>query len=225
MMGLIFSLLLSTAGGYSSSYAETALVKTSADFKDLRDADAKTRALIDKWLAKGMMSGVTEDRFGLNETVSRAELAKILAVGVNLRIKSSSAVSRFQDVSVHDSVYGYAAPYIEALREAGIADGVEFDRFDPAGLVTKEQLAVFMIRGLGLAKDAEQTPPVSDETVSPYARDYVALALMKSAPMRTAGPFNGTAPIRRELLVRVLEDIAFTYCGCGPNPGYQGRTL
>jgi hypothetical protein len=212
LFGFCLGMWLST--GLNMSQAEVSNTKTSADFKDLKDVDARTKAGVDKWLSKGVMHGASEDRFGLDETISRAELAKILAVAVRLKVDTSQKTSRFKDVSVNDSVYGYALPYIEALRKAEVTDGVEFDSFDPGSMVTKEQLAIFMLRGIAKEEDARETPEITDETVSSYAKRHVALASKLFPYLITDGPYNGTTPIHRQIIILALEDLTESYCGC-----------
>ncbi|TYP71911.1 S-layer family protein [Paenibacillus methanolicus] len=47
-------------------------------------------------------------------------------------------------VKMDDHAYGYALPYIGAIKAAGITEGNGDGTFDPAGKVTKEQLATFL---------------------------------------------------------------------------------
>jgi hypothetical protein len=224
-MMLSFCLAMFLSTGQNKSHAEISNTKTSADFKDLKDVDAKTKALVDKWLSKGVMNGVSEDRFGLNETISRAEFAKILAIVVRLKVDTSLKTSRFKDVSVNDSVYGYALPYIEALRKAEVTDGVEFYSFDPGSMVTNEQLAIFMLRSMGYDREARETSGITDETVSNYAKGHVALVSKLFPSLITDGPYMGTTPIQRQIILLVLEDLTVTYCGCSPKETTQTLKL
>ncbi|OXM87137.1 S-layer homology domain-containing protein [Paenibacillus rigui] len=187
------------------------LVKTSADFKDLTNMDDITKAKIDKWLSLGLIQGVSEDQFGIKDTISRAEFAKIVALTVRLKIDTTLKKSSFIDVEADDLKYGDLLPYIEALRQAGITNGVDQDRFDPRGEVTKEQFAVFLIRSQ--AKDAEgrQTEGTADATVSPYAKGYVALALNLFPNLNSDGPYYGSAPITRQMVLLGLDVLTISY--------------
>ncbi|WP_307449714.1 S-layer homology domain-containing protein [Paenibacillus sp. V4I3] len=137
----------------------------------------KTKAKVDKWLSAGLIQGVSEDWFGLNETITRAEFAKIVALSIRVEIDTTLKTSSFSDVKADDPIYGYALPFIEALRQAGVTDGIDVDRFNPSGEVTKEEFAIFLVRSQGKNAEAKQTQGVIDETISRYARGYVALAL------------------------------------------------
>lgn len=193
----------------------TAIAKTSSDYKDLTGLDEKMRAKVDKWLYDGLIQGVSEDRFGMNEPITRAEFAKIVARAVGIDINSTLKTSEFNDVKSDDPAVGDALPFIEALREVGVTDGIDVDRFNPSGLVTKEQFAVFLIRGLGKDADGKQTLGGTDETVSDYAKGYVVLALELFPYLRSEGSFQGSVPITRQMVLLGLEDLTVTYC-CGP---------
>jgi hypothetical protein len=199
----------------ASVETHTAIAKTSADFKDLIGLDEKTKAKVDKWLYRGLIQGISEERFGINETITRAEFAKIVALSVGIEINSKLDISSFNDVRSDDPVFGDKLPYIEALREVGVTDGIDIDRFNPSGLVTKEQFAVFLIRALGKDADGKQTPGGNDETVTEYAKGYVALALNMFPYLRSEGSFNGSLPITRQMVLLGLDDLTVSYC-CGP---------
>ncbi|MEC0229991.1 S-layer homology domain-containing protein [Paenibacillus alba] len=185
--------------------------KTSADFTDLKDMDVKTKLKVDKWLSAGLIQGVSENRFGLNETITRAEFAKIVALSIGVEIDPEVKTSSFNDVKTEDLIYGYSLPFIEALRQAGVIDGTDIDRFNPGGEVTKEQFAVFLVRSLGKEAEAKQTQDVTDQTVSTYAKGYVALALQLFPYLRSEGAYNGLIPITRQMVLLGLDDLTVRY--------------
>ncbi|WP_186278719.1 chitobiase/beta-hexosaminidase C-terminal domain-containing protein [Lysinibacillus sp. BW-2-10] len=195
---VLFLILLMCMSG-SAVYANA---KTSTDFTDLQNLDAATRAKFDALISAGVFDGVGEGEFGLNDKMNRAQFAKVAALIFNLKVDASVNTSSFKDVKADDPANGYALPFIEAVKAAGIADGYGEGIYDPAGAVTKEQLATFLIRGLGLGKDAQATPGVKDSTVSDWAKGYVALALEKKLLSNgTDGTFGGKSQATRDLLV------------------------
>ncbi|OPH54581.1 hypothetical protein BC351_31900, partial [Paenibacillus ferrarius] len=73
--------------------------------------------------------------------------------------------------------------------------------YNPAGKVTKEQLATFLVRVLGKDADAKAKTG-NDSTVTDWAQGYVALALeLKLLPAGDGGKFNGQANATRDLLL------------------------
>lgn len=170
-----------------------ALAKTVDDFTDLQGVDIATKAKLETLIQAGVFQGVSEDRFGLNDTLTRAQFAKVLALILNLKVDDSLTKSSFNDVVADDPGNGYALPYIEAIKQAGITTGNADGSYNPAGKVTKEQLAAFLIRGLGKEGEAKSTPGVSNDTVSDWAKGYVALALQLKLLDGSANDFNGSA--------------------------------
>ncbi|WP_248929402.1 S-layer homology domain-containing protein [Paenibacillus hamazuiensis] len=189
-----------------SAFSSVALAadpaKTSADFSDLKDLTADQKAKFDAMISAGIFDGVKEGEFGLKEEMNRAQFAKVAALIFGLKVDTSLKSSSFSDVKADDPANGYALPYIEAVKAAGITDGYGDGIYNPAGKVTKEQLATFLIRGLDKDKDAKATPGVNDSTVSDWAKGYVALALqLKIMSNGADGKFGGQTNATRDLLV------------------------
>lgn len=112
--------------------------RTSADFTDLKDLDAATRAKFDALIAAGVFDGISDSTFGLKEELNRAQFAKVAALIFGLADKNPSNPSSFQDVPTD----GYA----EAIKKAGLIDGT--GAFSPSRKITKEQLAALLVKPL-----------------------------------------------------------------------------
>jgi hypothetical protein len=194
-------LLCFISADYLANHAAAA-TKTSADFTDLKDLDEAKKAKFDVMISAGIFDGVAEDTFGLTDKMNRAQFAKVAALVFKLEVDTELKISSFSDVKADDPANGYAVPYIEAVKAAGITDGYGDGIYDPAGEVTKEQLAAFLIRGLGKEKDATAAPGVDDPTVSDWAKKYVAYAIEnKLMPTEDDGTFGGKDTATRAQLV------------------------
>ncbi|MBD0384926.1 S-layer homology domain-containing protein, partial [Paenibacillus sedimenti] len=184
-----------------SMFSSVAFGKTSADFTDLKDLDAATKAKFDAMISAGIFDGVSDTSFGLKDEMNRAQFAKVAALIMGLDVNKDLKTSTFTDVSVDDAANGYALPYIEALKTAGVTDGYGENTYNPAGKVTKEQLATFLVRVLGKDADAKGKTG-TDTTVSGWAQGYVALALeLKLLANGEDGTFSGQANATRDLLL------------------------
>ncbi|MBB6691329.1 S-layer homology domain-containing protein [Cohnella xylanilytica] len=180
--------------------AANAAALTSSDFTDLKELDAATKAKYDALIESGIFDGMTDGTFGFNEKMDRAQFAKVAALIMGLEVDKDLKTSSFKDVTT-DSSGGYALPYIEALKQAGITEGVGDGNFNPGGTVTKEQLATFLVRVLGQEANAS-SPTLQDPTVSPWAKQYVATALqLKLLSSGADGQFSGQTQATRNLLV------------------------
>jgi hypothetical protein len=193
------SVILSSAMALSM-FSSVAFGKTSTDFTDLKDLPADQKAIYDAMISAGIFDGLTDTTFGLNDDMNRAQFAKIAAKILGL--DTTATTSSFTDVKASDPANGYAVGAIEALKSARVTDGVTDTTFDPAGKVTKEQLAAFLIRVIGKDAEAKLTPAVNDDTVSTWAKGYVAFALnAKLVTNGTNGKYGGTSNAPRSLLV------------------------
>ncbi|MDQ0872166.1 hypothetical protein QFZ77_000826 [Paenibacillus sp. V4I3] len=198
-----------------SMFSSVAFGKTSADFTDLKDLDAATKVKFDAMITAGIFDGVTDTTFGLKDEMNRAQFAKVAALIMGLEVNKDLKTSTFTDVSVTDAANGYALPYIEALKTAGVTDGYADNMYNPAGKVTKEQLATFLVRVLG-QDAAAKGKTGTDTTVSGWAQGYVALALeLKLLSNGTDGKFGGMTNATRDLLVSGAYEAKQQYVPAG----------
>ena len=164
--------------------------------------------------ARGIISGDTSGRFNPDSPLARAEMAKLLVVGLGNE-KDADLLreypSRFTDVPG----WHWAKGYIESLAESAVTDGYPDGTFGPADRVTRAQMALFLVRAAGLAEQArlmrfESTPYTDDAQIPDWARGavHVALAngLMSGFGDQTFRPLQ---PITRAeggvTLLRLLE--------------------
>ncbi|MGG1556252.1 S-layer homology domain-containing protein, partial [Paenibacillus ferrarius] len=208
------SVVLTSAMAFSM-FTAVAFGKNSDDFTDLKDLDAATKAKFDAMISAGIFDGVSDTTFGLKDEMNRAQFAKVAALIMGLDINKDLQTSSFSDVSVSDPANGYALPYIEALKTAGVTDGYAEGMYNPAGKVTKEQLATFLVRVLG--KDAEAKALTgTDATVSGWAQGYVAEALaLKVLSNNEDGTFGGMSNATRDLLVTGAYEAKQQYVPAG----------
>jgi hypothetical protein len=209
------SVVLTSAMALSMFSSLAFAAKSSADFTDLKDLDAATKAKFDAMISAGIFDGVSETTFGLKDEMNRAQFAKVAALIMNLDVNKDLKTSSFTDVSVDDAANGYALPYIEALKTAGVTDGYAEGQYNPAGKVTKEQLATFLVRVLG-QDEAAKGKTGTDTTVSGWAQGYVALALeLKLLTNGETGTFGGQANATRDLLLTGAYEAKQQYVPAG----------
>lgn len=155
--------LLATGTMALSLYTGAALVQpigtsfaaslTAEHFKDLENADPGLKAKIDAMLAADIFEGVSGDTFGIDQNMTRAQFAKVAVLLFKLPLDTSVQASSFSDVRAEDPANGWAIPYVEAARKAGLIDGVTDTTFAPGEQVTAGQLDAILLRGLGKSVD------------------------------------------------------------------------
>lgn len=186
-----------------SIQTHAAMTKSTADFKDISGLPQDVSKKLDALLRDGVFEGVADNAFGVDDRMNRAQFAKVASIIFSLPIDKTLAQSSFADVSADDPANGYALPYIEALRKAGLTNGVDAEgkHYNPAGTVTRQELAAFLIRGLKLEAASKKAAPIADATVDDWANGYVALALEKKLmDGQPAGGFAGRTEATRLML-------------------------
>jgi parallel beta-helix repeat protein len=125
----------------------------------------------------GITKGCAPGRYCPTAPVTRAEMAEFLARAFSL--ETSSSPDAFTDItsSPHRSA-------INAIAAAGISNGCGDGRFCPSSLVTRAEMASFLVRAAGLAPTATRTT-FADDDGNPHEPDIEALA--------AAGITNGCA--------------------------------
>ncbi|WP_240420171.1 S-layer homology domain-containing protein [Paenibacillus periandrae] len=144
----------------SSAMADT--LKTTADYKDLTNVDSALKSKIDSLLAKQVFEGVSSDSFGITQNMTRAQFAKVASLIFELPIDLTNQTSSFADVRVSDAANGWAIPYIEAAKKAGLIDGMTDTTFAPGENVTIGQLDTVLVKGLGKTVNTSSSPWYTD---------------------------------------------------------------
>jgi glutaminase len=100
------SVILSSAMALSMFSSVALGATSSADFNDLKDLDAATKAKFDAMISAGIFDGVADKEFGLKEKMNRAQFAKVAALIFGLKVDTSVKTSSFTDVDANDASNG-----------------------------------------------------------------------------------------------------------------------
>jgi hypothetical protein len=183
----------------TDSDTQTSSIKSVDDFKDLKDLPQELKAKFDELIRGGVFSGVSEDTFGLDSKMDRAQFAKVAAIIFLLPLDKTLTKSSFTDIGSDH----WSLTYVEALKKAGLTNGYDAEgkTYSPSGVVSRQELATFLIRGLGLDEAAKKATSGADSTVDDWAKGYVALALEKNIMTKQDdGTFGGNASATRRML-------------------------
>ena len=123
-------------------YQSSVPPRTTVRFVDLT-ADAWNADAVSYLAETGITQGVTPDRYGGSEPVTRQQMATFLW-RLSGRPPTDSPAG-FADVpagSTHADAIGW-------LAQSGVTTGVTVDRYDPTGTVTRGQMAAFLWRLAG----------------------------------------------------------------------------
>lgn len=209
---------------------------TRSTFTDL-SPNQKAYPYIAKLTREGVFS--MNDRFYPDRPLTRAEMAIILVKAFHLQ---GAMDTPFSDVP--DRLK--AAPYIHALAASGITSGVGNNLYDPDGIVTRGQMAIFMANIVqfqqpGTAPEAPTKPSydidpnftsnateqqifllVNQERINArvhtlkLANDLSYVARVKSKDMRDHDYFDHTSPAYGSPF-NMMKDFDLTYTSAGEN--------
>ena len=110
-------------------------------------ADIKSTEAVNMLSALGVINGYTDGSFKPNDTVTRAEMAKmifVLRTGSDKATAYENATTKFTDIKGH-----WAAPYIKYCEAMGIIAGKSATKFDPDATVTGEETAKMLLVTIG----------------------------------------------------------------------------
>ena len=120
-----------------------------------------------------LFNGMTENMFGPSIPMSRGMLVTVLGRHYGVDISQYGSAS-FDDVDGGK----YYAPYVEWARQVGIVSGVGGNLFDPDANVTRQDLAVILMRyaeyaGLELPVKNEYSEFMDDADIANYAKEAI----------------------------------------------------
>ena len=144
--GMLATVLYRAAGSPEVSGAPT--------FSDVPTSSAYADGVA--WAAaRGIVTGYGDGRFGLNDPVTRQQIAAIL-----WRYDGSETVEEAASFTDASSISSYAVQAVNWAAANGIIAGRGDGSFDPAGYATRAQVAVILYRYL----HGSQTPETPEES-------------------------------------------------------------
>lgn len=147
-------------------------IATSKLLTDIIDSNYKIE--IEKLVEDGTINGYEDGIFKPHNTITRGELTKILSITLNLEEDKEAAV-HFTDVKGK-----WNQGYVGSLFKANIMIGIGPDAFGQDNNVTREELAVILLRIFELeetANELELDVEFDDsELIASWAKNAVALA-------------------------------------------------
>jgi hypothetical protein len=145
------------------------VVENEKDFSDISGWYSETQ--IRELANRHIVSGTSANKYSPSKDITRAELAVMIARSMDLRPTKETP---FTDIRGK-----WYEKEVQALYEAGIITGVSRSRFNPNGVVLREQGAAMMARALQYAKgDVSKNGTLSykdNSKISNYAKSDVAL--------------------------------------------------
>lgn len=139
---------------------------TAVEFNDISGCWAETG--IEALAESGIIAGYPDGAFKPDNNITRAEFTVILVKAFNLQAEDGKL---FADTAGH-----WAQDYIATAQVLGIANGYDDDYFGPDDLITREQMAVMLVKAAGLATQSSETTFSDNNQISAWAKSGVGTA-------------------------------------------------
>ena len=117
----------------------------------------------------GVIAGYPDGSFRPDNNISRAEFAVVLVKTFNLKAASGKV---FTDTSGH-----WAQDYIATAQALGIVNGYDNDYFGPNDLITREQMAIMIVKAAKLEVQSPATTFSDDNEISAWAKSGISTAV------------------------------------------------
>lgn len=163
---------------------------TPAFAASFTDVGERYKAAVDYLVEHNLTQGVTETQFGVDQQIKRVDFAVMVAKAVLTQEQIDNAKdSGFTDVPDR------GVKYVNALKEAGIANGKSDTRFGASDEITRGEAALMFAKAYKITGNTANIAftDVSDR----YAAAVAALVDNKITSGKTPTKFGTTDPIKR----------------------------
>lgn len=205
LIALALIVLTAPAASPSSALAASGItvdnLRDGLPFQDIGKMTSEQKAGIRQAVQAGFLHGDPNGAFRPFDLLTRQEMAMVLTQVLNLPAKKVK--SDFTDVESSS----WSSPYIEAVHQAGLMNGDGDGKFRPKGKVTREEMAVLLIRvsQLSSGTDTSELRKTADwEQVSVWAKPYVTTALNSGSLGTSNGKFDPRNKVTRGEMARIL---------------------
>ena len=164
-IALAFTMAIAVSAEEAQTTASTSAAIT---LSDIDPATAVGKA-VNKLVSVGIINGYEDGTYRPDNTITRAEFAKVIAVFLGLGEFASDSPSGFQDV---DGVNHWAQKYIKLAVDKGIVLGYEDGTFRPDNPVKYSEAIKMVVCALGYGEVATRRAVAG----TPWYSSYVTLA-------------------------------------------------
>ena len=190
----ITSMLLIFVFAFTSMY----MVAPAANFSDVAEEYAHYEA-ITALVDQGIINGYEDGTFKPENTITRAEFSKLLAVSsAPTGYAFSATTTNFPDIADKDAAHGWAVPYISYAVSTKAINGYTDGTFQPGNPVTYGEAIKMIVCTLGYG-------PVVDTTLTPWYQGYLNIANQIGLTKNAAA--LGDAPANRGIVAHLIYNM------------------
>lgn len=183
--------------GDDKLFSITPAAVNEARFADENQISAWALASVQAAYSQGLMKGVSETElvFAPKQKITRAEFAALLLRLAGEAPADSPAASVFSDVKAGSWYYGT----VLKAKELGIISGVSDTVFNPDGYITRQDMAVMIMRAFKLDSSGTAGAFTDESRISSYALSAVRTVSQLGYMSGYNGAFDPAAAVTREM--------------------------
>ena len=164
--------------------------------------DHWAEAYIKTLIEKGAITGYPDQTFKPNNNITRAEFASVLVKAFELETKTGKV---FNDTAEH-----WAKDVIATANAYDIIKGYNDEKFGPNDAITREQMALMIVRAVKLDQVEKETSFTDSAGISDWAKEGVAAAvkngIINGYPDNTFRPQgNATRAEAATVIIKALQ--------------------
>ena len=130
--------------------ATTNAAQSNAAYSDIEGTACE--GAVNVLSALKVVDGFTDGTYKPEQTVTRAQMAKLIVTALGVADYATAKTSKYTDMGNA----AWAIPYVEYASNLNIVNGVGNNKFNPNGLVTYEQAATMIVRALGYTDQCKE---------------------------------------------------------------------
>ena len=158
-----------------------------------------------------VVDGFTDGTYKPEQTVTRAQMAKLIVTALGVADYATAKTSKFVDMGSAS----WAIPYVEYASNLNIVNGVGNSKFNPNGLVTYEQAATMIVRALGYT---DQCKEMNGTWPAIYVQKAMALGVFEDV---ANGGANGATRGDIAIMLYNAIELAEVYADADGTPHYK----
>ena len=143
VLSIVLSIAMVVCMAPTMAFAATTSAQADAAYSDTKGTACE--GAVNVLSALGVVDGFEDGTYKPEQTVTRAQMAKLIVTALGVADYASATTSQFSDMGNAT----WAIPYVEYAANLNIVNGVGNGKFSPNNTVTYEQVATMIVRALG----------------------------------------------------------------------------
>ena len=150
VLSIVLSIAMVVCLAPTMAFAATTSAQSNAVYSDIEGTACE--GAVNVLSALKVVDGFTDGTYKPEQTVTRAQMAKLIVTALGVADYATAKTSKFVDMGAAT----WAIPYVEYASNLNIVNGVGHGKFNPNGLVTYEQAATMIVRALGYTDQCKE---------------------------------------------------------------------